>query len=104
MTETKHIVKAARPRLSDEEVDPIEQEQNEREGYGSHELEGWLLWEEDDLFDVYRIIEERLPPVQRQVIEAFLDGMGYKELGCSSKYFRYHLEKAIEFIQNELKI
>jgi DNA-directed RNA polymerase specialized sigma24 family protein len=104
MIETQHTINAARPRLSDEEVDPIEQEHNEKELYGNHETEGWLVWDHEDLFDVHRIISERLPGAQRQVIEAYLDGMSYKEIGCSSKYFRYHLEKAIEFIQEELKL
>ena len=94
------IINCSKPRLSDEEMDPIEQDDLEA---ASNQLEGWVPWDLDDLIDIRDIIEERMPSKQRQVIGAFLSGMTYSEIGVSEKYWRYHYEKAIEFIQTELR-
>lgn len=97
---TKHIFSCAKPRLSDEEKDLIEQD--DIEGIHSDQSEGWVPWEVEDLIDIKRIIDERMAPQQQQIIEAFLLGMSYNELGVTEKYWRYHYKKAIEFIKKEL--
>ena len=95
-----HIVNAARPRLSDEEIDPMEQDDNE--SAQSQIDDGWVPWTHDDLIDIKRVVEERMPPKQKEIIEAFLEGASFTQLGVSEKYYRYHYQKAIEFIRKEL--
>ena len=73
-------VNAVTPRLSDEEVDPLEAEDN-RGGSHDKSSEGWLPWDYDDLIDIRRIIEERMVIKQRIVIEAFLVGQNNNEIG-----------------------
>ena len=98
-----HKVNCANPRLSDEEVDPLEAD--DAESITSNKSsEGWVPWDMDDLIDIYRIIEERMPAKQRMVIEAFLLGQSNKDIGVTEKFFRYHLEKGIEFIKVELRL
>ena len=94
------IINCSRPRLSDEEMDPIEQDDSE--SVSQHSSEGWLPWDLDDLIDIRRIIDERMPMKQKQVIEAFLVGRTYTDVDMTEKYWRYHYEKAVEFIQKEL--
>ena len=94
-------VNCSKPRLSDEEMDPIEQD--DIEGISHHMSEGWVPWNVDDLIDIRRIIDDRMPSKQRQIINAFLKGMNFDDMGVTEKYWRYHYEKAIEFIQEELK-
>ena len=99
---TKYKINCASPRLSDEEPDLLEQEDIEAIAGGSSD--GWLPWSHDDLLDIKRIIEERMPVKQREIIEAFLTGQGSKELGVTEKYWRYHYQRGIEFIKKELKL
>jgi hypothetical protein len=82
-------------------MDPIEQD--DIEGISHHMSEGWVPWNVDDLIDIRRIIDDRMPSKQRQIINAFLKGMNFDDMGVTEKYWRYHYEKAIEFIQEELK-
>jgi hypothetical protein len=96
----KTIINCSKPRLSDEEIDPIEQD--DLDGV-SQQSEGWLPWNLDDLIDIRRIIEERMPFKQKQVIDAFLLGMTHIDIGITEKYWRYHYEKAVQFIQKELE-
>ena len=93
-------INCSKPRLSDEEMDPIEQD--DVDGVSHHQSEGWLPWDLDDLIDIKRIIDERMPFKQKQVIEAFLVGRTYLDVGMTEKYWRYHYDKAVEFIQKEL--
>ena len=97
----KIIINCSRPRLSDEEMDPIEQDDSEAVSH--HSSEGWVPWDLDDLIDIRRIIDERMPFKQKQVINAFLLGMNYIDVNMTEKYWRYHYEKAIKFIQEELE-
>jgi hypothetical protein len=92
----------AAPRLSDEEPDPLEQE--DVEGIMGTPSEGWLPWTHDDLIDIKMIIEDRMPIKQRIIIEAFLLGQSCQEIGVTEKYWRYHYQKAIEFIKKELRL
>jgi hypothetical protein len=94
-------VNCSKPRLSDEEMDPIEQD--DTEGVSQHISEGWMPWGVDDLIDIRRIIDERMPTKQKQIIDAFLKGMNFDDVGVTEKYWRYHYERAIEFIQEELE-
>lgn len=99
---TKHKVNATAPRLSDEDPDPIEQD--ESEGVSSTLIEGWLPWEPEDIADIRKLIAERLPPKQQFIIEAFLDGLTYNDVCVTEKYWRYHFAKGIELIRKELKL
>ena len=102
-TITTHKVNYANPRLSDEEIDPLEAD--DAESITSNKsTEGWVPWDMDDLIDIYRIIEERMPDKQRVVIEAFLLGQSNRDIDVTEKFFRYHLEKGIEFIKRELRL
>ena len=98
----KYVLNCARPRLSDEEIDPIEQD--EVDSKQSQPEEGWLPWTLDDLFDIQRIIDERMPLKQKEIIEAFLAGMNFNDLGITEKTYRYHFDKAVIFIKKELKL
>jgi hypothetical protein len=101
-TKTKHKVRAIAPRLSDEDIDPIEQD--DMETISSQVVEGWLPWDPEDVTDIKRLIAEKMPQKQQFVIEAFLDGLNYVDVGVTEKYWRYHFAKGIEFIKQELKI
>lgn len=98
----RHKVNATAPRLSDEDPDPIEQD--ESEGVSSTLIEGWLPWEPEDIADIRKLIAERLPPKQQFIIEAFLDGLTYNDVCVTEKYWRYHFAKGIELIRKELKL
>lgn len=96
-------LQAVAPRLSDEETDPIEQD--ETEGIASSMIEGagWLPWDIDDIADIKRLIT-KMPEKQRKVLEAFLQGLSYNDIGLTEKHWRYHFAAGIEFIKKELKL
>ena len=96
------IINCSKPRLSDEEMDPIEMD--DFEGVSGHHSEGWLPWDWDDLIDIRRVIEERMHEKQREILDAFLQGLSYNDIGVTEKYWRYHYQKAVEFIKEELKL
>lgn len=98
----KHKKNCAAPRLSDEEPDLMEQE--DVEGISALQADGWLPWTHDDLIDVRRVIEERMPLKQREIMEAFLAGNNAADLGVTEKYWRYHYKRAVEFIKKELGV
>ena len=99
-TKTKHKVSAVAPRLSDEDVDPIEQD--DIDSSSMQIIEGWLPWDPEDIADIRRLISEKMPVKQRFIIEGFLDGLSYRELYVTEKYWRYHFAKGVEFIKKEL--
>jgi len=101
-TKTKHKINAATPRLSDEELDPIEQDDNE--GVSADMMEAYLPWNAEDILDVRRLIAEQLPTKQQFILEAFLEGLTHADINVTEKYWRYHFAKGIEFIKKELKI
>lgn len=90
------------PRLSDEDPDPIEQD--ESEGISSSMIEGWLPWDPEDIQDIRKLIATKLPPKQQFILEAFLDGLNYNDVHVTEKYWRYHFAKGVELIRKELKI
>ena len=102
-TTTKYKFNGVAPRLSDEDIDPLEQDDNANEGL--HLLqEGWVPWTFEDIADIKRLVEEKIPAKQQFIIEAFLDGLNYVDVGVTEKYWRYHFAKGIEFIKKELKL
>ena len=101
-TKTKHKISAVAPRLSDEDIDPIEQDDSE--GVSNQVIEGWQPWDQEDIEDIRRLIVNKMPVKQQFIIEGFLDGLSYVELSVTEKYWRYHFAKGIEFIKKELKL
>lgn len=99
---TTYKINCASPRLSDEEPDLLEQE--DVEGLTGTPQDGWLPWTHDDLIDIRNIIEKRMSEKQRTVIEAFLLGQSCQDIGVTEKFWRYHYQKGIEFIKQELKL
>jgi DNA-directed RNA polymerase specialized sigma24 family protein len=91
---------AARPRLSDEELDPLEDD--DIESHNNEPDNEWVPWSSDDLIDIKRVMDQRMPEAQKIVLECFLHGITHKEIGVTEKYFRYHYKRAIKFIQKEL--
>ena len=101
-TKTKHIVNAATPRLSDEELDPLEQD--DVDGVSTEMMEAYFPWSPEDILDIKRLIEERMPVKQKEILAAFLEGLTHNDIMVTEKYWRYHFSKGIEFIKRELKI
>ena len=95
-------INAVAPRLSDEDPDPIEQD--ESEGISAHVIEGWLPWDAEDVTDIKRLISTKLPEKPRKILEAFLQGLDYNDIGVTEKHWRYHFLHGIEFIKQELKL
>lgn len=102
MNITKYKINCAAPRLSDEEPDLMEQE--DVEGISAMHSDGWLPWTQDDMIDIRRIIESRMPIKQREVMEAFLMGNNAADLGVTEKYWRYHFKRGVELIKKEMGI
>lgn len=93
-------VKAVTPRLSDEDPDPLEQD--DVEGTSMQLVEGWFPWEPEDMADIMKLIHEHMPPKPRQVLLAFLNGQSYKDIYVTEKYWRYYFAKGVEYIKKEL--
>lgn len=90
------------PRLSDEDIDPIEQDDSDSVSFQM--VEGWLPWDPEDIVDIRRLIAQKMPVKQRYILESFLDGLTYNDANVTEKYWRYHFNKGIEFIKQELKL
>ncbi len=101
-TRTKHKINAVAPRLSDEDIDPIEQD--DTDGVSTYVVEGWLPWDPEDITDIRRLIKEKMPVKQQFILESFLDGLTYVDVGLTEKHWRYHFSKGVEFIKKELKL
>ena len=99
-TKTKHKVNAIAPRLSDEDIDPIEQD--DLDNVSNQIVEGWQPWDQEDIADIRRLIDEQMPVKQQFIISGFLEGLTYVELCVTEKYWRYHFAKGVEFIKKEL--
>jgi hypothetical protein len=100
---TINKIKAVAPRLSDEDPDPIEQDEGESIA-SSLISEGWLPWDPEDVKDIKRLISEKMPEKQRVVLEAFLQGLNYNDINVTEKYWRYHFYNGLEFIKKELRL
>lgn len=97
-----HKIKAATPRLSDEEMDELEKGDNE--GTSSEMIEAYFPWSPEDILDIRRLINEKMESRQQYIFVAFLEGLTYNDLGLTEKYWRYHFAKGVEFIKKELKL
>ena len=95
-----HKINAATPRLSDEEVDPIEQDDSD--GITTESIEGFVLWSSEDILDVHKLIAERLGEQEKEILCAFMEGYTYIDVGVTEKYWRYHFNKGVELIKKEL--
>jgi len=101
-TKTKHKVNAVAPRLSDEDIDPIEQDDSDN--FSLQLVDGWLPWDPEDIADIRRLITEKMPKKQQFIVMSFLDGMSYADVNVTEKYWRWHFAKGVEFIKKELKL
>jgi hypothetical protein len=101
-TKTKNKIKAATPRLSDEEMDELEK--GDSEGTSTEMIEAFHPWSPEDILDIRRLIEEKMPNKQQYVLEAFLEGLTHLDINVTEKYWRYHFGKGVEFIKKELKL
>jgi hypothetical protein len=99
---TKTKIKAATPRLSDEELDPIERDEND--GVSTEMMEAYFPWSLEDIIDIRRLIAERMPPKQQEIFKAFLEGLTHNDIMVTEKYWRYHFGKGVDFIKRELKL
>jgi hypothetical protein len=45
-----------------------------------------------------------MPEKQRKVLDAFLQGLSYNDVGLTEKTWRYNFTAGIEFIKQELKL
>jgi hypothetical protein len=97
-----NIIKAATPRLSDEELDPLEQDDGE--GVSTDMMDAYFPWSPEDILDIKRLVAERMPVKQRFIVAAFLEGLTHADVLVTEKYWRYHFNKGIEFIKKELKL
>jgi len=88
-------------RLSDEEADPMESEEHAIEPI-SHGA--WSPWNEDTLEDIARIINNKLSPQQKEIIEAHLKGYNHRDIAVTEKYWRYHYTQAVKRIKEELNL
>lgn len=95
-------VNATMRRLSDEEMDPMENDDPCIEPYAASQAV--FDWSPDMIQDVYKVISERLSGKQREIIEAHLMGYNHKDLQVTEKYWRYHWGQAIKKIKKELSV
>lgn len=100
-TKTKYKVNATAPRLSDEDIDPIEKD--DAENVNQQLIDNWEPLEQTEIEDIQNIIN-RLPAKQQFILTAFLDGLTYHDVNVTEKYWRYHFAKGIAQIKKELKI
>ena len=98
----KHKINAATPRLSDEELDPIELD--DHDGVSTEMMEAYLPWNAEDILDIKRLIDEHMPKKQQEILLAFLEGLNHNDIMVTEKYWRYHFAKGVEFIKKELKL
>ena len=89
-------------RLSDEDPDPLEQD--EVDTPPDTLTEGWVPWDPEDMADIRRLVSLSMPAKQRFIIEGFLEGKTYNDLGVTEKFYRWHFAKGVEFIRKALKL
>lgn len=87
-------------RLSDEEMDPMENDDSYVEPFAASHVSS--QWVPEVIQDVYNVIADKLNDRQREIIEAHLMGYTYRDLQVTEKYWRYHWGKAVEKIKKEL--
>jgi hypothetical protein len=97
-------IQAVAPRLSDEETDPIEQDESEGIASSIAENVGWVPWSIEDISEIKRLINNKMPEKPKKVLDAFLQGFSYNDIGMTEKHWRYHFDAGIELIKKELKL
>lgn len=90
------------PRLSDEDIDPLEKDDVRDSNFSDILEPGWKPWSDEDKMDIRKIIDTKLDPKSQFVFEAYLDGMTYRDMSVSEKYWRYHFNKGLKIIKEEL--
>ena len=95
-----HKINAATPRLSDEELDPLEQD--DTEGVTAELIEGYLVWTTDDIADIHKLIEYQLDEKERAILNAFLEGMTYMDLGVTESIGGTTLPRALNLLSGSL--
>jgi DNA-directed RNA polymerase specialized sigma24 family protein len=98
----KHKINKTMTRLSDEDPDPLEQD--EVDTPPDTMIDGWVPWDVEDMRDIHRLIENVLPQNQSVILTAFLEGKTYSDIGVTEKFYRWHFAKGVEFIRKALKI
>jgi hypothetical protein len=101
-SKTKHKIKAATPRLSDEEMDELEK--GDSDGSSAEMIEAFFPWSPEDILDIRRLVSNKMPVKQRYILESFLEGLTHLDINVTEKYWRYHFGKGVEFIKKELGI
>jgi len=97
-----HKINAVSPRLSDEDIDPIEQDDPEHQN--TFPIDDWMPWNTEDIEDIRKIINDKMPSKSKFVLESFLNGLTFFDVGVTEKYWRYHFNKGVEYIKLELKL
>jgi len=92
------------PRLSDEDPDPMEREDSKEADFSIIINDGWLPWTDEDIQDIRKIIDTFLDPKEQFIFEAYLDGLTYRDISVTEKYWRYHFNKGLEIIKRELNL
>ncbi len=95
-------VNATMRRLSDEEMDPMENDDLSIEPFAASQFAN--VWNPDTIHDVYNIVSLKLSDKQREIVEAHLMGYTHKDLQVSEKYWRYHWAQAVKRIKKELDL
>lgn len=89
-------------RLSDEEMDPMENDEAYIEPLAA--MYASTNWSPETLQDVYNVISDKLSEKQKEIVEAHLMGYTHKDLQVTEKYWRYHWGKAVSKIKKELGV
>ena len=49
-------------------------------------------------------MSKNMPEKSRKVLDAFLQGLSYNDIGMTEKHWRYHFDAGVEFIKGEFKL
>jgi hypothetical protein len=101
-------IQAVAPRLSDEDPDPIEQDEVESVMSNMVEGTGYLQWSEEDIADIKRLIHTKMPDKPRKILEAFLRALDGRVVGNNNGFiglglFCYIIWASLRGIKSVLK-
>ena len=96
-------IQAVAPRLSDEDRDPIEEDENDTVTTSITDGAGWLSWDSEDIADVKRIIATRMPENSKKILQAFLNGLTYNDINVTEKFWRWHFNNGLQLLRKEMK-
>ncbi len=104
ITQIRHTINATVPRLSDEDRDIMERDDSKEGNYSSITMiEGWQPWDPEDIKDIRNIIS-KLDPKDQFILDAYLDGLTYNDIGVTERYWRWHFAKGLKVIKKELAV